>query len=64
MEYEDYQRVPASVSSQAPGSVQDSYSELGDRLFHLVDESLYQQEKFFKKMFGFYRKPQQPSPWF
>jgi len=32
----------------------ENYSQLGDRIFDMVDEGLYQQEKMFDRLMGFY----------
>ena len=52
--------------SGPPAVFLESYSEFGDRLFDLVDNSLYQQESFFKRLFGSKRKnKKQPKKlWF
>ena len=68
-EYLDYQRVPVTrhpPPSGPPGLFLESYSEFGDRLFDLVDNSLYQQESFFKRLFGSKRKNKkhQKKSWF
>ena len=58
-EYLDYQRVPVTGRPPPygpPAVFLESYSEFGDRLFDLVDNSLYQQESFFKRLFGSKRK--------
>ena len=68
-EYLDYQRVPVTgrpPPSGPPAVFLESYSEFGDRLFDLVDNSLYQQESFFKRLFGSKRKNKkhQRKSWF
>ena len=49
-----------------PAVFLESYSEFGDILFDLVDNSLYQQESFFKRLFGSKRKNKkhQKKSWF
>ena len=69
-EYLDYQRVPVTRPPLPSGPQKlflESYSEFGDRLFDLVDNSLYQQESLFKRLFGSKRKnkkKRQPHSWF